>query len=401
MADKLTLAGGRTSTARFGRPPAGALELVGHSVAITRVQELVRRAAPLDVGVFLTAERGADVDSVARELHGRSRRAGAPYIAVECDGADAPRLIQHLFGTAPPIEPTELESISRNSRIAAARGGTLFLQDVTELPAAVQARFARIARDGEVLVDGQPMATEVRLVASASPAIDAEVHGHRLRSDLFRRLAGVRIDLPPLRDRLEDVPAIAVRVLEEVLADRGLKPRTFTQAALGLVAAVTWPGNLARASGGDRSRGRRARRPRHPGGAPAAGAASPANTGSLCSHGQLAGGPPAVRARLHFGGPAASRLADGATPRRPWAFNVPTSTERRASSASRLPGSPSRRIDMEKHVRVLFLLSLVLAPELLIAQGSTASQGQKPQTPPASGVAQPPLKHGTQWLLWF
>src|SRR5688572_4541479 len=100
MADKLTLAGARTRTptARFERPTARALELVGHSPAITRVQELVRRAAPLDVGVLLTAERGAHVDSVARELHGRSRRAAAPYIAVECDGADASRLMQHLFG---------------------------------------------------------------------------------------------------------------------------------------------------------------------------------------------------------------------------------------------------------------------------------------------------------------
>ena len=247
MADTLTLAGART--ARFGRS-TGALELAGHSPAITRVQELVRRAASLDVGVLLTAERGADVDSVARELHGRSRRAMAPYIIVECDGGEAPRLAQLLFGTAtpgapgPPVSPTDLESIVRDSRVAAARGGTLFLQDVTELPAAIQARLARIARDGEVLLNGEPVATDVRLVASASPAVDTDVHAHRLRPDLFRRLAAVRIDLPPLRDRQEDVPVIATRVLEEVLTNRGLKPRAFTQAALALVAAVTWPGNL-------------------------------------------------------------------------------------------------------------------------------------------------------------
>ncbi|HEY3042547.1 MAG TPA: sigma 54-interacting transcriptional regulator, partial [Vicinamibacterales bacterium] len=89
MADTLMRAGARTAV--FGRPATltsspGALELAGHSPAITRVQELVRRAAPLDVGVLLTAERGADVDSVARELHGRSRRATAPYVVVECDG---------------------------------------------------------------------------------------------------------------------------------------------------------------------------------------------------------------------------------------------------------------------------------------------------------------------------
>ena len=253
MADPLMRAGARTAV--FSRPATstpGALELVGNSPAITRVQELLRRAAPLDVGVLLTAERGADVDSVARELHGRSRRAAAPYVVVECDGADASRVGQLLFGavstvsTGPPIAPTptDLEPIARDSRIAAARGGTLFLQDVTELPAAIQARLARIARDGEVWLDGEPVATEVRLVASASPAVDADVHAHRLRADLFRRLAAVRIDLPPLRDRQEDVPVIATRVLEEVLTERGLKLRAFTQAALALVAAVTWPGNL-------------------------------------------------------------------------------------------------------------------------------------------------------------
>jgi DNA-binding NtrC family response regulator len=243
MADTLMLAGARNS--RFGTS-TGALELAGHSPAITRVQELVRRAASLDVGVLLTADRGADIDSVARELHGRSRRAAAPFVVVQCEGGDAPRLGDVLFGKtfpAPPGAP-DLESFAHDSRLAAARGGTLFLQDVTELPAAIQARLARIARDGEVLVEGQPIATDVRLIASASPAVDADVHAHRLRSDLFRRLSAVRIDLPALRDRQEDVPVIAARLLEEVLTDRGLKPRAFTQAALALVAAVTWPGNL-------------------------------------------------------------------------------------------------------------------------------------------------------------
>jgi DNA-binding NtrC family response regulator len=247
MADTLMMPGARTT--RFGRPTS-ALELAGPSPAITRVQELVRRAASLDVGVLLTAERGADVDSVARELHERSRRATAPFVVVECDGGDAPRLGQLLFGSLSPgspgsaLVPTDLEPVARDSRLAAARGGTLFLNDVTELPAAIQARLARIARDGEVLVDGQPAATDVRLIASASSAVDADVHAHRLRSDLFRRLAAVRIDLPPLRDRQEDVPVIAARVLEEVMTNRGLKPRAFTQAALALIAAVTWPGNL-------------------------------------------------------------------------------------------------------------------------------------------------------------
>jgi DNA-binding NtrC family response regulator len=248
MTDTLTVDG---RGAVLGRPTAGtatagALELVGHSPAITRVRELVRRAAPLDVGVLLTAEPGADADSVARELHVMSRRADAPYLAVECDGSDASRLALQLFGvaTASPLPPADLELLTHDSSIVAARGGTLFFRDVSGLPATIQTRLARIIRDGEALIDGEPVSLDIRLLASASPAVDTDVHAHRLRPDLFRRLTAVRIDLPPLRERQEDVPAIAARLLAERLVELGRPARRFTQAALALVAAVTWPGNL-------------------------------------------------------------------------------------------------------------------------------------------------------------
>jgi DNA-binding NtrC family response regulator len=184
---------------------------------------------------------------VARDLHARSRRAAAPYISVDCDSADAAGIAPLLFGSC--LSPAsagadDLEPIAGDSRIAAARGGTLFLHDVTELPAAVQARLARLVRDGEALIDGVPVPTDVRFVASALPAIDADVHAHRLRADLFRRLAAIRLELPPLRERQEDVPEIASRLLELVVTERKLPARTFTHAALALVAAVTWPGNL-------------------------------------------------------------------------------------------------------------------------------------------------------------
>jgi DNA-binding NtrC family response regulator len=198
----------------------------------------------LDVGVLLTAERGIDVDSIARELHGRSRRGPAPYVVVDCD-VDRSRLVELLFGTGPEAGTRDLEPVSGDSRIAAARGGTLFLQEVTELPAAAQVRLARLARDGEASIDGQSVAINIRFVACASPAIDTDVHAQRFRSDLFRRLAGVRIDLPSLRDRQEDVPALAARVLDDACATHGLAPRSFTQAAQALLAAVTWPGNVA------------------------------------------------------------------------------------------------------------------------------------------------------------
>ena len=243
MADPLMLADARAT--RFIRPGDGAVELIGRSPAIARVQELIRRGAALEGGALITAEPGAGVEAVARELHLRGRSAMAPYVAVNCDAGDPVSVDRLLFGQPPPVAPTDLESVGAESCIAAARGGTLYLHNVTELRASAQAQLARIARDGEVRIDGAPVATALRIVASASPGIDSDVHAHRFRGDLYRRLSAVRIDLPPLRDRPDDVPALAVRLLEDACMAEGRPSRTFTQAALALVGALTWPGNLA------------------------------------------------------------------------------------------------------------------------------------------------------------
>jgi len=242
MPDTLSLAGARLRFARAAAPPS-AIELVGQSTAVTRLQELVRRAAPMDAGVLITAEAGVEVESIAQELHARGRRAGGPFVVVDCQPGDPARVDHLLFGSPDGAVETDLEPVSAESRVAAARGGTLFLRDIAELPANAQAKLARVARDGEVRIDGVPVATAWRLVASASPTVDTEVQGNRLRTDLYRRLAAVRIDLPPLRDRAEDVPAIAMRLLDELCQAHGGGTRTFTNAALALVGALAWPGN--------------------------------------------------------------------------------------------------------------------------------------------------------------
>jgi DNA-binding NtrC family response regulator len=248
MADTtLALADGRAT--RFARQSDGALELLGRSQAITRAQELVRRAAAIDGSVLITAEAGVAVESVARDLHARGHHALGPYVVLECGVRDSARLERQLFGAAVADGSTDIDCVSSDSRLAAAQGGTLFLQDVTELSAAVQARLARIARDGEMRIDDRPAATLFRLVASAAPGIETEVHAHRFRADLYRRLSTVRIDLPSLRERAEDVPALAARLLENTCAVRGVPPRTLTQAALALLGALTWPGNLAELQG--------------------------------------------------------------------------------------------------------------------------------------------------------
>jgi DNA-binding NtrC family response regulator len=225
------------------RPSPVTVELTGSSVAVGRLHELLRRAASAEGAVLLVAERGTDVLAVAHDLHTRSTPAGAPFIQVDCAAAEAPD--RDLFGAAIGAPTADLETIAGVSRLAAARGGTLFLHEITELPSSVQARLARILRDGEVRLQGKRVATACRVVAGAAPVIDEEVHAQRFRADLFRRVSATRIDLPPLRDRADDVPALAVRLLDDLPGADGLPPRSFTQAALALLGAMTWPGNLA------------------------------------------------------------------------------------------------------------------------------------------------------------
>ncbi|MGH9315326.1 MAG: sigma 54-interacting transcriptional regulator, partial [Vicinamibacterales bacterium] len=134
------------------------------------------------------------------------------------------------------------------ARLAASRGGTLLLTSIAELPASAQARLARVLRDGEARIDGPDGSRagrlSLRVIATTRPPVEAEVDEGRLRPELYRRLAAVRIDLPALARRREDITAIARQIVREVSDAAGIAARPFTQAALALIAALPWDGNV-------------------------------------------------------------------------------------------------------------------------------------------------------------
>jgi DNA-binding NtrC family response regulator len=230
-----------------GKPwsaPGGAPELLGGSPAITRTRELLRRAATQTGPLLITAEAGVRVEVAAAEVHRLGASASAPLVFVDCAAGDAARFERALFGATQPRATTDLERVSTDSFIASTSGGTLFLQEIGELPGAVQARLVRIVRDGQVHIDDRPEPVSFRLVASAARDIEAEVHERRFRADLYRRLALTRVDMPSLHERTEDVPVLAARVLADICAAEDRPPLTFTHSALAFLGAMTWPGNL-------------------------------------------------------------------------------------------------------------------------------------------------------------
>ena len=140
-----------------------------------------------------------------------------------------------------------LERVSRVSRLHDARGGTIYLQNVTEAPTRVQARLARLLRDREAILTetGETIPFDIRPMAGVDPDFDTAVHEGRVRDDLFRRLSVIRLDMPPLRSRREDIPALTNCFLREICASLRLPPKTLSRPALSLIAALPWRGNAA------------------------------------------------------------------------------------------------------------------------------------------------------------
>src|SRR5262245_23883811 len=205
----------RRYEARETLPPSNVDDLYTHSAAMRDVMALVARASTMRAGVLIRGERGTGRQAAARAIHAAQNGSGGPFVAVDCGACDGDELNRQLFGTAGVngADPLArgLERVSRFSRLYEATGGTLYLQNIAEAPAKVQSRLARVLRDREAVLAENDVAVglDVRPIAAADPGFENAVQDGRVRDDLFRRVSVIRIDMPPLRGRREDIPALA------------------------------------------------------------------------------------------------------------------------------------------------------------------------------------------------
>jgi len=226
-------------------------DLYSHSPAMRDVMALVARASTMRAGVLIRGEQGTGRKVVARAIHApQNGGATGAFVAVDCAAVDSSDLDVLVFGVPPRSSQSDqgshgLERVSRRGRLHEAAGGTLYMQNVADAPARVQARLARVLRDREAVLaeNDEPIALDVRPVASVDPTFDNAVQEGRVRDDLFRRLSVIRIDVPPLRQRREDIPALANYFLRDVCAALRVPPKTLSRSALSLVSALPWRGN--------------------------------------------------------------------------------------------------------------------------------------------------------------
>ena len=218
--------------------------MVGESTALSRVVQAVRQAAPTKLRVLITGESGVGKELVARAIHECSRRATRRFVALNC-AAFAENLVEsELFGH-------ERGAFSgadrrREGRFEQAGGGTLFFDEIGEMPQAIQAKLLRVLEEHEVLPLGasRPVRVDVRVIAATNRDLALEVKEGRFRLDLLQRLEGLVIHVPPLRARQDDIPALAVHLLDSFCRDNEFEPREFTDAALRALQGYEWPGNV-------------------------------------------------------------------------------------------------------------------------------------------------------------
>ena len=226
-------------------------DLYGHSMAMRDVMALIGRAAGMRAGVLIRGEEGTGRQVAARAIHTLQHSADGAFVSVDCAACDGEELDAELFG--PPLRGQNgdatkgLERVSRQARLHRARGGTLYLQNIAEAPTRVQGRLARLLRDREAIIaeTGETAGFDVRPMAGVDHAFDTAVQEGRVREDLCRRLSVLRIDMPPLRNRREDIPALANYFLREICAGLRLPPKTLSRSALSLLSALPWRGNAA------------------------------------------------------------------------------------------------------------------------------------------------------------
>jgi len=228
----------------YGVVERAAGPVVVEDEAMRRLYELVSRVAPSQINVLLLGETGVGKEVVAEQLHTRSPRADKSFVCLNCAALSETLLESELFGHekgaftgAAQAKPGLLES---------AEGGTVFLDEVGELPASVQVKLLRVIEERRVLRVGglKPRAIDVRFVAATNRDIEAEVARGAFRADLFFRLNGITLVIPPLRERVSEIEPLAKAFVAQASRQGGRPPPALTPEVVDLLRGYRWPGNI-------------------------------------------------------------------------------------------------------------------------------------------------------------
>jgi two-component system response regulator AtoC len=222
----------------------GERAIVAASESMIRVLEIVERAAEFKATVLVTGESGTGKEVLARAIHAQSGRREEAFVAVNCGAIPETLLESELFGHARGAFTGA--DRARRGLFVSADGGTLFLDEIGELAPPLQVKLLRVLQEEEVrpLGESKSVPVDVRVIAATSRPVEAEVAAGRFREDLYYRLNVVRIEVPPLRERREDIPVLVDHLVAQARHTLGKSVRSVADDALARLLAYPWPGNV-------------------------------------------------------------------------------------------------------------------------------------------------------------
>jgi len=219
-------------------------EIVGASPALRAVLTGVAKVAPTDSTVLITGETGTGKELIARAIHKRSPRASRPFAGVNCAAIPQNLIASELFGHEKGAFTGALHQ--RAGRFELAERGTIFLDEVGDLPAETQVALLRVLqeREFERVGGNQPIRAEVRVIAATNRDLQTAIAARKFRSDLFYRLNVFPLEMPPLRERREDIPLLVEYFVDRYASKTGKKIRSVHRNTLDLLQSYPWPGNI-------------------------------------------------------------------------------------------------------------------------------------------------------------
>jgi PAS domain S-box-containing protein len=219
-------------------------EIVGTSPVLQTVISRLSKVAPTDSSVLITGETGTGKELVARAIHRRSRRSARAFVSVNCAAIPRDLIASELFGHEKGAFTGALQR--HLGRFESAEGGTIFLDEIGELPAETQIALLRVLQEHEFERVGgnRSIRTDVRVIAATNRDLEAAIAAGTFRSDLFYRLNVFPIEIPPLRERQEDIPLLVEYFIDRYARKAGKGIRSLNKRSLGLLQAYPWPGNI-------------------------------------------------------------------------------------------------------------------------------------------------------------
>lgn len=231
-------------TKKLKRKVIGTYEMIGESEAITAMKAMIDRVAATDARVLITGSNGTGKELVARNLHEQSLRSKSPLIEVNCAAIPSELIESQLFGHEKGSFTSAIKQ--RKGDFEQAHGGTLFLDEIGDMSLSAQAKVLRALQENKITRVGgeKDIHVDVRVIAATNKNLRSEIAKGNFREDLYHRLSVILIQVPPLKDRKEDIPLLANHFMNESCQSMGRTPLPFSQEALEAMKDFEWTGNI-------------------------------------------------------------------------------------------------------------------------------------------------------------